>query len=88
MYHLRNVINEVDTMLIPHDLLDPTTLDRLLEDFVTRDGTDNGYDVSLDQRVERLRKQIIKGDVVIVYHADSGDTSLAHRRDVPTEMLQ
>lgn len=75
-------------MLIPHDLLDPATLERMLEDFVTRDGTDNGYDADLDKRVERLRKQIIKGDVVIVYHADSGDTSLAHRRDVPAEMLQ
>tara|TARA_R110002020_G_scaffold53492_5_gene149663 strand:+ start:100 stop:366 length:267 start_codon:yes stop_codon:yes gene_type:complete len=87
VYHQRYVIDEVDTMLIPYDLLDPITLERLLEDFVTRDGTDNGYDASLDQRVERLRKQIIKGDVVIVYHADSGDTSLAHRRDVPPEML-
>ncbi|MEH6500772.1 MAG: YheU family protein [Pseudoalteromonas distincta] len=74
-------------MLIPYDLLDPATLEHLLEDFVTRDGTDNGYEASLEQRVERLRKQIIKGDVVIVYHADSGDTSLAHRRDVPADML-
>lgn len=74
-------------MLIPHDLLDPATLERMLEDFVTRDGTDNGYEASLEQRVERLRKQIIKGDVVIVFHPDSGDTSLAHRRDVPAELL-
>ncbi len=74
-------------MLIRHELLDRGSVERLLEDFVTRDGTDNGYDASLDQRVERLRKQIIKGDVVIVYHAESGDTSLAHRRDVPAEMF-
>lgn len=75
-------------MLIPHSLLDAETLQRLLEDFVTRDGTDNGYEASLEQRVERLRRQIERGDVVIVFHPETADTSLAHRRDVPAEMLQ
>lgn len=74
-------------MLIPAKMLDPDTLQSLLEDFVTRDGTDNGYDASLDQRVERLRRQIDRDEVVIVFHPDTGDTSLAHKRDVPREML-
>ncbi|WP_304638842.1 YheU family protein [Pseudomonas sp.] len=75
-------------MLIPHDMLDPDTLQRLLEDFVTRDGTDNGYDATLEQRVERLRRQIERREVLIVFHTDSGDTSLAHRRDVPPQLLR
>jgi uncharacterized protein len=75
-------------MLIPHDMLDPDTLQRLLEDFVTRDGTDNGYDATLEQRVERLRRQIERREVLIVFHPDSGDTSLAHRRDVPPQLLR
>ncbi|WP_373186341.1 YheU family protein [Halopseudomonas sp.] len=75
-------------MLIPHTLLESDTLARMLEDFVTRDGTDNGYEVSLELRVERLRKQLEKGEVVIVFHPDTGDTSLAHRRDVPADMLE
>ncbi len=75
-------------MLIPHTLLDPETLQRLLEDFVTRDGTDNGYDASLEQRVERLRRQLERGDLLIVFHPETGDASLAHRRDVPAEMLR
>ncbi len=75
-------------MLIPHTLLEPETLARLLEDFVTRDGTDNGYEASLEQRKERLLRQLEKGDVLIVYHPDTGDTSLAHRRDVPADMLE
>lgn len=75
-------------MLIPHTLLEPETLARLLEDFVTRDGTDNGYEASLEQRTERLLGQLDKGEVLIVYHPDTGDTSLAHRRDVPASMLE
>jgi uncharacterized protein len=75
-------------MLIPHDMLDPDILQRMLEDFVTRDGTDNGYEATLDQRVERLRRLIERREVLIVFHPDTGDTSLAHRRDVPREMLE
>lgn len=75
-------------MLIPHTLLDPETLQLMLEDFVTRDGTDNGYDASLEERVERLRRQLERGDVLIVFHPETGDTSLTHRRDVPAELLR
>ncbi|QJD57719.1 YheU family protein [Pseudomonas sp. gcc21] len=74
-------------MLIPHHMLDPETLQRMIEDFVTRDGTDNGYDATLEQRVNQLKRQLERGDVLIVFHPDTGDTSLAHRRDVPPEML-
>lgn len=74
-------------MLIPHHMLDPATLQTMLEDFVTRDGTDNGYDATLEQRVNQLRKQLERGEVLIVFHPDTGDTSLAHRRDVPPDML-
>ena len=35
-------------MLIPHDQLEPDTLTRLIEDFVTRDGTDNGDETPLE----------------------------------------
>ena len=75
-------------MLIPHTLLDPEILQRMLEDFVTRDGTDNGYDDTMTQRVERLRRLIERGEVLIVFHHETGDTSLAHRRDVPPELLR
>jgi uncharacterized protein len=75
-------------MLIPYNMLDPETLQRLLEDFVTRDGTDNGYDDTLERRVERLRRLIERREVLIVYHPESGDTSLTHRRDVPADMLR
>ena len=75
-------------MLIPYHLLDPLILEHLLEDFVTRDGTDNGYDDTLGQRVERLRRLLEKGEVLIVFHPDTGDTSVTHKRDVPPELLQ
>ena len=35
-------------MLIPHDQLEVDTLTRLIEDFVTREGTDNGDETPLE----------------------------------------
>ncbi|MGA6096777.1 YheU family protein [Stutzerimonas marianensis] len=74
-------------MLIPHDQLEPDTLTRLIEEFVTRDGTDNGDETPLNTRVERVRHALEKGLAVIVFDPDSGQCQLALRRDVPREWL-
>jgi uncharacterized protein YheU (UPF0270 family) len=75
-------------MLIPHDLLEAETLTRLIEDFVTREGTDNGDDTPLDTRVERVRHALRKGEAVIAYDPDSQQCQLMLKRDVPKEWLE
>ena len=45
-------------MLIPQALLEADTLTRLIEDFVTREGTDNGDETPLDTRVLRVRRAL------------------------------
>ncbi len=74
-------------MLIPHDQLEPDILTRLIEDFVTRDGTDNGDETPLETRVTRVRRALDKGEAVIVFDPDSQQCQLALRRDVPREWL-
>ena len=51
-------------MLIPHEQLEVDTLTRLIEDFVTRDGTDNGDETPLHTRIERVRHALGKGQAV------------------------
>jgi uncharacterized protein YheU (UPF0270 family) len=75
-------------MLIPHDLLESDTLARLLEDFVTRDGTDNGDETPLHVRVERARRALEKGQAVIVFDADTQQCQLMLRHEVPREWLE
>lgn len=58
-------------MLIPHDLLEADTLNNLLEDFVTREGTDNGDETPLDVRVERARHALRRGEAVILFDPES-----------------
>ena len=74
-------------MLIPHDQLEPDTLTRLIEDFVTRDGTDNGDETPLATRVERVRRALQRGEAVIVFDVASQQCQLALRREVPREWL-
>ncbi|MBD3735885.1 MAG: YheU family protein [Pseudomonas balearica] len=75
-------------MLIPHDLLEADTLTHLIEDFVTREGTDNGDETPLDTRVARVRRALDKGDAVIVFDPDSQQCQLALKRDVPKAWLE
>lgn len=74
-------------MLIPHTQLEPDTLTRLIEDFVTREGTDNGDETPLTTRVERVRRALDKGEAVIIFDADHQQCQLALKRDVPKEWL-
>jgi uncharacterized protein len=55
-------------IILPHDRLSQTALQGLIEEFVTRDGTDTGYtDGGLEENVEMVIRQLKRGDVVIVY---------------------
>lgn len=74
-------------MLIPHDMLEAETLTRLLEDFVTREGTDNGDETPLETRVARARRALEKGQAVIVFDPESQQCQLALREAVPKEWL-
>jgi uncharacterized protein YheU (UPF0270 family) len=75
-------------VLIPPHLLDPETLQRLLEDFVTREGTDNGDDTSLVVRVGRVRRALETREAVIVFDPASEQCRLMLRREVPPELLE
>lgn len=55
-------------MMIPWQDLDPDTLDRLIESFVLREGTDYGeHERSLEQKVNDVKRQLKSGDVVLVW---------------------
>ncbi|MCF5709784.1 YheU family protein [Pseudomonas syringae] len=74
-------------MLIPHDQLEPDTLTRLIEDFVTREGTDNGDDTPLQTRVLRVRHALTKGQAVIFFDLESQQCQLMLKHDVPKEFF-
>lgn len=69
-------------MIIPHTQLSTDALHGLIEEFITREGTDYGWDeVPLSQKVAQVQRQIEKGEVVIVFDSASESVSLLTRRD-------
>ena len=75
-------------MLIPHPMLEADTLIRLLEDFVTREGTDNGDDTPLATRVARVQQALKRRDAVIAFDSEHQQCQLMLRSEVPREWLE
>lgn len=60
--------NQINGLIIPHDRLSQAALQGLIEEFVTRAGTDTGYtDSSLEENVRMVMSQLKRKDVLIVY---------------------
>ena len=70
-------------MQIPHTALDADTLRALLEEFVSREGTDYGKRVfSLDEKVQHVQRQLDKGQAFIVYDPRSESCHIVSRDDL------
>ena len=64
-------------MLIPHTALDPSTLQSLVEDFASRDGTDYGEtELSLSEKVERIKQMLEQGKIAISFDPDTESCAL------------
>ena len=69
-------------MIIPYKELSVDALQGLIEEFITREGTDYGADeVNLDTKVSQVRRQLEKGEVVIVFDSSTESVSLLTRQD-------
>lgn len=56
-------------MEIPYQALPSATLTNLIEELVTRDGTDYGdNEFSLEEKVAQVKRKLICGEAVILYH--------------------
>lgn len=75
-------------IVIPPDQLPAETLACLLEEFVSRDGTDYGPDeVSLSSKVGQVRSQLARNEVLIVYDVAQEAANLV-TRDQYQELLK
>lgn len=55
-------------MEIPYQSLNPATLENLVEELVTRNGTDYGErETSLDEKVSQVKRQLDSGEAYILY---------------------
>jgi uncharacterized protein len=84
-------------MIIPQDRLSHDTLQGLIEDFVTRDGTDSGYTKSsLEENVEMVMRQLSQRQAFIVYDQETQTANIVskitssplHRKNDPGKLFR
>jgi uncharacterized protein len=60
-------------MLVPYSLLSPTALRSVVEEFVTRDGTDNS---AVEPRIDSVVKQLASGRLELHFDDDTASCNI------------
>ena len=67
-------------MIIPYNELSEEALHDLIEDFVTRDGTDYGQaEMSMQEKAEHLLALLKTGELMISYNEESQSCGLVNK---------
>ena len=67
-YQLSIINYQLVSMIVPWQEIPPETLDNLIEEFVTRDGTDYGeQEIGTDTKVAQVREQLRRGQASVVF---------------------
>lgn len=70
-------------MIIPYTELTEETLQALIEEFVTREGTEYGeQDIALETKVQQILRQLQKKEIFIVYSEIHETCSIVHKDDL------
>jgi uncharacterized protein YheU (UPF0270 family) len=69
---------------VPYTQLAPEVLRRLVEEFVTRDGTDYGeVEKSLDDKVAAVLRQLERGEALIVFDREAASVNIVPATEPP-----
>ena len=75
---------EEGVIRVPYDRLSADALDGIIEEFVSREGTDYGdYDYSFDDKKDQVHAQIRRGQVVILFDPVGETCQLALADQLP-----
>ncbi|UJR84086.1 YheU family protein [Sandaracinus amylolyticus] len=68
---------------VPWERLSPAALRGVIEEFVTREGTEYGErDVQLETKVAQVREQLKRGEVVVLFDAKAQSVNLVRAREL------
>lgn len=76
-------------VLVPWDRLSAAALQSVIEEYVTREGTEYGpTDVPLETKVAQVRRQLEKGEVVVLFDLTSETVNLATAREAKAALVE
>jgi uncharacterized protein len=74
---------ETQLVVVPHDSLSAEALTNVINDFISREGTDYGaHEQSAEQKFESVRRQLQKGTALIVFDPQSESVALIRAEDL------
>jgi uncharacterized protein len=74
-----------DHIIVPHAALSEDALRGLVEEFITREGTDYGHhEHSLEEKRASVLRQLKRGEAVILFDRDSEATTIVRREELAT----
>jgi len=74
--------DEIRGVRIPPEQLSPETLTAVIEEFITREGTDYGKtDIAFEHKIESVRKQIEAGKALILFDEATQSCNILSRND-------
>ena len=75
-------------MISPHRELSPEALAGIIEDVVTRDGTDYGeVETSLAQKVNQVKSQLDKGNYFLLFDTELETIAIVTKDQLPHSLL-
>jgi len=64
-------------MEIPYNQLSKHTLLAVIEEFISREGTDYGHrEYTLDEKVEKVKSQLVKGEIKLLFDSETSSCNL------------
>ena len=64
-------------MEIPYNQLSEHTLLAVIEEFISREGTDYGHrEYTLDEKVEKVKSQLVKGEIKLLFDSETSSCNL------------
>jgi uncharacterized protein YheU (UPF0270 family) len=66
---------------VPHGALSPEALRGVIEEYVTRAGTDYGaQEKAIEEKVADVERQLERGEAIIVFDVDAATTNIVPAR--------
>ena len=64
-------------MEIPHHQVPEQTLLAIIEEFISREGTDYGHrEYTLDEKVEKVKSQLLNGEIKLMFDSETSSCNL------------
>ena len=64
-------------MEIPHNQVPEQTLLAIIEEFISREGTDYGpREYTLDEKVEKVKSQLFNGEIKLMFDSETSSCNL------------